>query len=163
MLEKAVEPLMDLLPCTACRYCCEGCPKSLDIPELLSIHNELKHNDAPAVRQLLLGGLAWGLIQTGLSEEILFRGFLGKRLIHKFGFITGNITQALLFGLLHGVMFFSAVGLAVAVFITMFSGFIGWGMGYINEKHANGSILPSWLIHGVGNVVVAVCSMFDIL
>ena len=42
------------------------------------------------------------MIQTGLSEEILFRGFLGKRLIAKFGFAVGNVVQGLLFGTLHG-------------------------------------------------------------
>jgi len=47
--------------------------------------------------RLILGALVYGLIQTGLSEEILFRGFLGKRFINKFGFITGNTIQALTF------------------------------------------------------------------
>lgn len=31
--------------------------------------------------------LFYSVIQTALSEEILFRGFLGKRFINKFGFI----------------------------------------------------------------------------
>ena len=39
----------------------------------------------------LLPALIYGLIQTGLSEEILFRGFLAKRFINRFGFSFGNI------------------------------------------------------------------------
>ena len=34
--------MMDLVPCTACRYCCEGCPQGLDIPSLLAVYNELR-------------------------------------------------------------------------------------------------------------------------
>ena len=49
--------------------------------------------------------LAYGFIRTGLSEELLFRGFFLKRIGSKFGFAVGNTVQALLFGLLHGVPF----------------------------------------------------------
>ncbi|SDB32724.1 aldo/keto reductase [Eubacterium oxidoreducens] len=32
----------EILPCTACRYCTNYCPKSLEIPELLAMYNEHK-------------------------------------------------------------------------------------------------------------------------
>ena len=57
----------------------------------------------------------FGIIQTGLSEEILFRGFLAKRLISRFGFATGNLPQGLVFGLLHGAMFFLVTTLLKAL------------------------------------------------
>lgn len=31
---------IDVLPCTACRYCTSHCPQQLDIPKLLSLYNE---------------------------------------------------------------------------------------------------------------------------
>jgi predicted aldo/keto reductase-like oxidoreductase len=46
MIDTVVKTLVDLVPCTACRYCCEGCPVSLDIPKLIGIYNEVKHADA---------------------------------------------------------------------------------------------------------------------
>ena len=35
--------MLDILPCTACRYCVTHCPKGLDIPVLLSLYNEARY------------------------------------------------------------------------------------------------------------------------
>lgn len=42
LLFSIAEGMMDSLPCTACRYCCDGCPMGLDIPMLLSVYNEIR-------------------------------------------------------------------------------------------------------------------------
>ena len=39
-LYEIADVLRNSIPCTACRYCCEGCPKQLDIPSLLSLCND---------------------------------------------------------------------------------------------------------------------------
>jgi predicted aldo/keto reductase-like oxidoreductase len=45
--EEEREALMDIaetlkkgVPCTGCRYCCDGCPAGLDIPYLLQCYND---------------------------------------------------------------------------------------------------------------------------
>jgi membrane protease YdiL (CAAX protease family) len=114
---------------------------------------------------LLPAGFAWGIMATGLGEEILFRGFLGKRCINKCGFIIGNIIQAIVFGLMHGVLFslLTDVGLGIIFVITVITGALGWVMMLVNEKYASGSIVPSWLLHGIGNFAVSIFAMLDIL
>ena len=104
--------------------------------------------------------LVYAILNTALPEEILFRGFLLKRIENRFNFVTGNIVQAVIFGLMHGIMFFSAVGTVKAILIIMLTGTIGWFMGYTNEKKANGSLLPSWCIHSIANIFSGVCSAF---
>ena len=42
LLAEIAEGLKDALPCTRCRYCCEGCPMQLDIPMLIHAYNDLK-------------------------------------------------------------------------------------------------------------------------
>ena len=97
--------------------------------------------------------LIYAIFKTALSEEIVFRGFLLKRVSGRFGFHAGNVVQSILFGLMHGVMFFSVTSVINAIIITLVTGGIGWCMGYVNEKKAEGSILPSWCIHAIANIV----------
>lgn len=49
LLQKAASTLVNLVPCTACRYCCEGCPKNLDIPNLISLYNEVSFDPSPGL------------------------------------------------------------------------------------------------------------------
>lgn len=42
LLEQIAEGMKDALPCTRCRYCCDGCPMGLDIPMLIHAYNDVK-------------------------------------------------------------------------------------------------------------------------
>ena len=46
LLLDIAEGMKDSVPCTACRYCCDGCPAGLDIPGLISTYNELRFSPA---------------------------------------------------------------------------------------------------------------------
>ncbi len=55
-LLEIAEGLKKGVPCTACRYCCKGCPMELDIPYLLECYNSFKF-EASAVNSMRLDGL----------------------------------------------------------------------------------------------------------
>ena len=46
LLLDIAEGMKDSIPCTACRYCCDGCPAGLDIPGLISTYNEIRFSPA---------------------------------------------------------------------------------------------------------------------
>jgi len=46
LLLDIAEGMKDSVPCTACRYCCDGCPAGLDIPGLISTYNEIRFSPA---------------------------------------------------------------------------------------------------------------------
>lgn len=113
--------------------------------------------------QSILLILIYAIVQTGLSEELLFRGFLLKVFSGWWGVGVGNVIQALLFGLLHGVILFTSLNTFIVILIIIFSALAGWMMGYVNEKLGNGSILPSWIIHSLMNISSSLLLTFNIL
>ena len=115
------------------------------IPELFAQSSSL---DSPGIWVLAYVILVHPIFLTGFLEEVAFRGFLGKRLIAKFGFAVGNTMQAAIFGLGHNV---PGLSLTSAVSLVIITGTFGWIAGYITEKQAGGSITPAWILHAFAN------------
>lgn len=108
----------------------------------------------------LLPALLYALVQTSLSEELFFRGFLTKRLSARFGLPAGNALQALLFGSLHGLMLLGTAP-GVAPLVAVVIGALAWSLGHVNERYAGGSILPGWAVHGTSNLLMALWMAFQ--
>ncbi len=56
VLMEITDSMLDILPCTSCRYCTAHCPKELDIPNLLFMYNELKFSNG-FITQMGIGAM----------------------------------------------------------------------------------------------------------
>ena len=112
--------------------------------------------------QAIPGILVYALFNTSLLEEIFFRGFLLKRFSKDVDFEVRNTIQALLFGFMHSIALFSIGQLVLAALVTISTGLIAFLFGYITEKKFDGSILPSWGIHGLANIIASLGVAFSL-
>mgnify|MGYP001622891103 CR=1 FL=1 len=112
----------------------------------------------------ILPALIQNFIANGVAEEILYRGFLCKRLCGKLGTAAGIVLQAVLFGLMHNVLYMLVgldVGLWYHILTFVFTGMGALLLGWLNEKIYNGSIIPSIVLHGAGNFIATMLVAFS--
>lgn len=102
--------------------------------------------------QTVLVILVWAVLQTSLSEEIFFRGFLCKRFCSAWGWKVGTTVQALLFGAIHLPAVWGK-GIVPALVIVLLTGGIGFALGWLSQRRAEGSILYGWCIHAAANIL----------
>lgn len=65
----------------------------------------------------------------------------------------GVIIQAAIFGLIHLLMVWGHTGFLSGMVIVLYPMGAAVLFAYINEKLANGSILPGWMVHGLLNAL----------
>lgn len=90
--------------------------------------------------------LLYGLVKTGFSEELLFRGLIAGSLSRRMPLVWANLLQALIFLAPHLLILLSRPGLW-PVLPAVFVG--GLATGWLRIK--SGSILGPWLVHGALN------------
>jgi membrane protease YdiL (CAAX protease family) len=94
--------------------------------------------------------LLYGALQTGLTEELLFRGLIAGSLSRRLPFVWANLAQAFLFLLPHfGVLFFAPELWGMLLVVYAVALVLGW------LRIQSGSILGGWLIHASGNITMA--------
>jgi membrane protease YdiL (CAAX protease family) len=91
--------------------------------------------------------LLYGVVKTGFSEEVLFRGLIAGSLGRRLPLFWANLIQALVFLLPHLLVLTvmpEMWGLLPIVFVTGM--FLGWA------RIRSESILGPWLVHAAANV-----------
>jgi membrane protease YdiL (CAAX protease family) len=111
---------------------------------------------------LIVAALLKAVVQTAFLEELFFRGFLARRLVNRLGFRWGNGLQATIFAAMH-MAFPFLLGVEGALYVALVfgvtTGGVAWLIVYLNERWGDGSILPGWIVHGVGNAFAYVVAV----
>lgn len=102
--------------------------------------------------QTILTVLIWAMVQTSLSEEVFFRGFLCKRLCAVWGWKVGCAVQAAIFGAIHLPSVWGR-GVLPALVVFLLTGGIAFALGWLSQRRAEGSILYGWCIHAAVNII----------
>ena len=97
----------------------------------------------------------WACIQTALSEEIFFRGFLLELFGQWINWGWANLLQATIFGLIHC---FSVLNQSIGpIFLVVgLTAGIGWTLGWLKKTKSDGSLFAGILIHAGANLLSTV-------
>jgi len=93
--------------------------------------------------------LLYGVVKTGFSEELLFRGLIAGSLGRRLPLVWANLLQAAIFLLPH-LLILMVMPEMWPLLVLVFAGslFFGW------LRIRSGSILGPWLLHAAANVTV---------
>ncbi len=96
--------------------------------------------------------LLYGVVQTGFTEELLFRGLITGSLSRRLPALIANLAQALLFFLPHlGILLIATEAWVWRTLPVVYA--VALVLGWLRIQ--SGSILGSWLVHASSNVTMA--------
>jgi membrane protease YdiL (CAAX protease family) len=93
--------------------------------------------------------LLYGVVKTGFTEELLFRGLIAGSLSRRFSLLWANVVQALIFLMPHLLVLRimpEVWGILPVVFVSAL--FVGW------VRIKSGSIIGGWAIHASANIAI---------
>ena len=87
-LNEVLDTMLDLVPCTGCRYCTEGCPQQLEIPKLISMYNEAKNSGVFQLMSVMRGmkpeALPAACVKCGACRRVCPQGIDIPDILEKF-------------------------------------------------------------------------------
>ncbi len=103
----------------------------------------------------LLSAFFFGFFETGLGEELFFRGLIGGWLGRRTRLWVANVIQAAIFTLPHLLLLTIEMRLwPIAIALPFVSGLM---LGWLRLK--SDSIFPGWIVHGLVNTFSAISVM----
>lgn len=100
----------------------------------------------PAITRAFL----YGVVQTGFTEELFFRGLIAGSLSRRLSLVWANLTQTFIFFLPHLAILLVAPDVWGVLPVVFLGALV---LGWVRIK--SGSILGPWLMHASGNVTMA--------
>lgn len=94
--------------------------------------------------------LLYGVVQTGFTEELLFRGLIAGSISRRLSVAWANIAQASIFLLPHLAILLFAPELWASLPLVFAAALL---LGWLRIK--SGSIVGPWIVHASGNVTMA--------
>ncbi|MDV7391046.1 CPBP family intramembrane glutamic endopeptidase [Arthrospira platensis SPKY1] len=94
--------------------------------------------------------LLFGAVQTGFTEELLFRGLIAGSLSRRLSVAWANVAQATIFFLPHLAFLLIAPELWAFLSVVFVAALL---LGWLRIK--SGSIISPWIMHGSVNVTMA--------
>ena len=101
--------------------------------------------------QTIVMALLYGVVKTGFSEELLFRGLIAGSLSRRLPLVWANIVQALIFLAPHLLLLFIMPEMWGLLPLVFFGALL---KGWLRIK--SGSIIGPWLIHGCVNMAMGI-------
>jgi membrane protease YdiL (CAAX protease family) len=104
----------------------------------------------PASSAFVWAAVVYGLVGTGLPEEVLFRGLIGGALFRRYSLARANILQSAVFVAPHLLLLLVAPELWPLIVLVAI---LGMTAGWLRQR--SGSVLPGVIVHGLPNMVGA--------
>lgn len=141
----------------------------LQISQMAFMESLLKSPSSPYWKYIeakpkeLMTAFLYCILIAGFSEEILFRGLIGIRLVNFFGFWIGNVLQAFVFFLVHFLLVRFVVGswfhpAQVIGFLASFP--LALACGYLSYQTQPIQIWPAILLHSSANFCTYLVMVF---